>query len=80
MSMFDTVFVKCPNCGSMVSCQSKSGQCLMYTYTMNNVPDDVLFGLIGDSGYKQCHSCGNELVLEAKIASVTVKSKGVKNE
>ena len=40
--MYDTVWVKCPKCGEESGFQSKSGECLLSDYTLENCPDDVM--------------------------------------
>ncbi len=40
--MFDTVWVKCPNCGEENEFQSKSGGCSLRNYDLINCPEDVL--------------------------------------
>ena len=42
MGMFDSVMVKCPNCGQENEFQSKSGECFLEVYTLENCPDDVM--------------------------------------
>lgn len=40
--MFDSVWIKCPKCGEENEFQSKSGDCCLDNYTIENCPDDVL--------------------------------------
>ena len=40
--MFDSVMVKCPICGQENEFQSKSGECFLEVYTLENCPDDVM--------------------------------------
>jgi hypothetical protein len=42
MGMFDTIWVKCPKCGEESGFQSKSGDCILGDYTLENCPDDVM--------------------------------------
>lgn len=42
MGMFDTVWVKCPNCGEENNFQSKSGECILGNYDLEDAPDDVM--------------------------------------
>lgn len=42
MGMFDSVWIKCPNCGEENEFQSKSGECLLGNYDLDNCPEDVL--------------------------------------
>ncbi len=42
MGMYDTVWVECPNCGEENGFQSKSGDCILRDYTLEDCPDDVM--------------------------------------
>ena len=42
MGVYDTVWVKCPTCGEENPFQSKSGDCILENYTLDNCPPDVL--------------------------------------
>lgn len=42
MGCYDVVLVECPNCGELHEFQSKSGECLLYNYDLEDCPDDVL--------------------------------------
>jgi hypothetical protein len=42
MGMYDSVMVNCPQCGKEHEFQSKSGDCLLEVYTLENCPDDVI--------------------------------------
>lgn len=42
MGVYDTVLVRCPQCGTPAEFQSKSGRCLLETYSLDEAPDDVL--------------------------------------
>ena len=56
MGMFDRVYVNCLQCGERIELQSKSGDCILAEYTLNDVPADVIGGLAGDEG--NCPKCG----------------------
>lgn len=43
--MFDTVMVCCPNCASEHEFQSKSGECLLDVFTLENCPSDVILNV-----------------------------------
>lgn len=45
MGMYDTVIVNCPACGEELFFQSKSGECLLRDFTLNNCPNDVLLNV-----------------------------------
>ena len=43
MGLYDSVMVKCPKCGEEKNeFQSKSGECLLDVYTLENCPNDVM--------------------------------------
>ena len=42
MGLYDSVWVECPNCGKEKEFQSKSGECNLSNYTLENCPDNVL--------------------------------------
>ncbi len=42
MGMYDIVLVRCPQCGTLAEFQSKSGRCILKTYSLDEAPDDVL--------------------------------------
>jgi hypothetical protein len=62
MGMFDTVMVPCPRCDTPNEFQSKSGDCLLDAYTLENAPDDVLEGIRGDE--ELCRKCGTLFTVE----------------
>ncbi len=42
MGCFDTIIVNCPRCGEPYFAQSKSGECLLREYKLEECPQDVL--------------------------------------
>ena len=42
MGVYDTVFVPCPDCGEVYPAQSKSGDCLLQDFELNEAPHDVM--------------------------------------
>lgn len=42
MGCFDSVYANCPNCGAEHEFQSKSGECLLYSYSLEDCPEDIL--------------------------------------
>lgn len=42
MGMYDSVWVNCPKCETENEFQTKSGECLLENYTLENCPDDAL--------------------------------------
>lgn len=45
MGMYDSVWVKCPKCDTENEFQSKSGDCSLDHYTLENCPEDVLINV-----------------------------------
>lgn len=54
--MYDTIIVPCPNCGEEQGFQSKSGQCILRNYILEDCPDDALEDVNRHSPY-EC-DCG----------------------
>jgi hypothetical protein len=73
MGMFDTVWVKCPKCGEDNSFQSKSGNCSLENYDLDNCPDDVLENVNRHSP-QEC-DCGAMLEVDVKNRKIIVKKK-----
>lgn len=42
MGMFDSVWVKCPKCNEENEFQTKSGDCLLRNFTIENAPNEVM--------------------------------------
>ncbi|MFA5319533.1 MAG: hypothetical protein WC387_04210 [Candidatus Paceibacterota bacterium] len=56
MGVFDTVLVKCPKCGKKNDFQTKSGDCFLEVYELDNCPDNVLADV---NRHSPCHcKCG----------------------
>ena len=49
MGVFYELLVTCTKCGTDVTFQSKSGPCLLSTYSIHDIPQSVLSGIVGDS-------------------------------
>lgn len=45
MGMFDSVWVKCPQCSEVNEFQSKSGDCFLNQYTLEDCPEEVLWDI-----------------------------------
>lgn len=57
MGLFDSVIVKCPNCGHENVFQSKSGPCVLRYVSLEDCPDDILANVNRHSPCK-CDGCG----------------------
>lgn len=81
MGMFDTVNVKCPFCKEVVGCQSKSGECMLDTYVLEEAPIQVMAGILNGAGWTKCHRCKSDLLIEMtrppryKVTAMTQKDK-----
>lgn len=71
--MFDSVRVPCPGCGTENEWQSKSGECLLRTYTYLDAPDDVLLGI---RPHAPCESCGKWYKVRAEITYTVELTNG----
>ena len=68
--MYDTVIIRCPHCNESIEEQTKSGDCICATYTINTAPDEVLAGI---SGYDIiCSECDGWFRLKANIVMTTI--------
>ena len=68
MGMYDSVIVNCPNCNEEHQFQTKSGQCLLDVYTLENCPDDVMVNV---NRHSPCRcDCGSffEVDKETRVA------------
>lgn len=72
MGMYDSVIVKCPNCDNEHEFQSKSGNCLLNVYTLENCPDDVMANVNRHSPYK-C-DCGTVFHVDVSTRTVVINS------
>lgn len=54
MGLFDSVFVKCPKCGSDVEFQSKAGNCTLKSFNAAQVPAAIASDLAGDTSECEC--------------------------
>jgi len=57
MGMYDTVMVPCPNCKEKNEFQSKSGDCVLNIYNLEDTPQDVLLDVNRHSPIS-CLNCG----------------------
>jgi len=51
MGMYDTVIVPCPECGKKEGFQSKSGDCFLEDYKLENCPNDLFSDVNRHSPY-----------------------------
>lgn len=77
--MYDSVMVKCPKCGEENEFQSKSGECLLYVYTLENCPNDVLSDVNRHSPQK-CFACGFNHEVDKKNRKAVIASYDFKTQ
>jgi hypothetical protein len=70
MGMFDSLYVDC-TCGKQVEFQSKSGECSLARYTVDNCPHAIAADLIGQ--WRYC-DCGNVLTLRGAVTLLVERS------
>ena len=63
MGMFDSLIVRCPECGKNIEFQSKEGDCLLAEYRLDNCPTSILNSLANTS--ETCE-CGKEITLRVR--------------
>ena len=75
MGMFDTVIVPCPKCGQEHEFQSKSGDCFLEVYTLENCPDEVMVNINRHSPCKcDCGAIYEVDIKSRKAVIVTERS------
>lgn len=70
MGCYDTVLVKCPNCGTENDFQSKSGECLLNTYKLEDCPTDVMYDINRHSPC-ECYNCSTKFEVKFEMATKT---------
>ena len=76
MGMFDSVMVKCPECGEEIEFQSKAGECLCEVYPEENVPVVVAADISGEKCV--CHKCQTPFTIFTELVS-HVRVRGVRD-
>lgn len=72
MGMYDTVMVPCPKCGAKAEFQSKSGQCRLDVYELDEAPADVLYD-VNRHAPATCE-CGTKFEVGFTISPARVNS------
>jgi predicted RNA-binding Zn-ribbon protein involved in translation (DUF1610 family) len=65
MGMFDEVNVSCTTCGSIVSFQSKAGECVLATFSKDSVPIEIANDIDGDT--ELCPDCGEPTTIHSMV-------------
>ncbi len=78
MGMFDSIMVKCPECGKEVEFQSKSGACCCDYTTLEEAIQTQDAAILGLNTQKEKCKCGRELELRLRydVEVLTRKIKG----
>lgn len=58
MGVYDSVKLLCPKCHVAYYAQSKGGDCIMKTYTINTAPQDVMSDVNRHAPF-ECEECGS---------------------
>jgi len=61
MGCFDSVWVNCPECLTLVEFQSKAGDCALADYDLLSAPMEVLGDILNDCS--SCQECGRVVSL-----------------
>lgn len=73
MGVYDTVMVPCPKCGGKYECQSKSGDCTLMTYELEEAPAEVLYDVNHHAPY-YCPNCNIKFGVQFEIRPAKVKN------
>jgi endogenous inhibitor of DNA gyrase (YacG/DUF329 family) len=71
MGMYDIVMVPCPTCGERIESQSKSGDCVLATYRLEDAPDAVLLDVNRHAPFV-CAKCGTSFAVERAMCTRSV--------
>lgn len=69
MGVYDTVLVPCPKCGEVEQFQSKSGECLLDEYTLEECPEDILLDVNRHSPYT-CEKCNTAFAVSIEEETI----------
>jgi len=75
MGMFDSVYVKCPNCDRLVEFQSKAGDCCLQKFNENEVPIAIAENIKGK--HETCKYCGYVIKAITPYLTETTLVKGI---
>lgn len=75
MGMFDSVMVPCPKCHTKAEFQSKSGDCTLAVYELQEAPPEVL-GDVNRHAPATCGNCGTVFAVAVKTWAQSVEVKG----
>lgn len=61
MGEYDSVWVKCPKCGSEIEYQSKAGSCSFKNYRSSSVPENIANDI--NNCIETCKECNARITL-----------------
>lgn len=79
MRMYDTIYVPCPSCGAKIAAQSKSGDCTLAEYELDEAPSDVLLDVNRHAPF-ECGECHRLFKVKLKLTTNVVLCNGVGQE
>lgn len=71
MGMYDSVWVECPNCKTETDFQSKSGDCILAFYTLENCPKNVMKD-INRHAPETCEKCQTKFKVDIENRKAVV--------
>ena len=74
MGCYDTIIGKCPECGIENYFQSKSGDCCLDTYDIEEAPEDVMVDANRHTP-EQCTSCEGWLFIDIDNKEVRIATE-----
>jgi phage FluMu protein Com len=76
VGMYDTVLVPCPTCEELAEFQSKSGDCKLEEFTLDEAPDVVLLD-VNRHAPTRCQKCKTIFCVEIKGPRRTLAARSV---
>ena len=73
MGMFDSIFVKCPNCKNKLEFQSKSGPCMLASFEGDKIPLMVAVG--SEEDIVKCENCKKNIQIFFELPDMEVGYK-----
>lgn len=71
--MFDSVIVRCPECGEVELFQSKGGDCFGGVFELHEASPEVLSDVNRHSPY-ECTGCGVYFKVNIQVVATSVRS------
>lgn len=71
MGVYDSINIPCPKCGERQEAQSKSGDCILAIYEIENAPADVLADVNRHAPFT-CATCGTVFEIKLTVLAQSV--------